>query len=627
MARKKKIEGGLSEEQGATEALGTQSSSSTPRQPEVGAIVDGKYRLIEKLGDGGMGIVYKAEQSAIDRSVAIKLLHRHLVESEEFLNRFHHEARIASKLRHSNAVVIYDFGVWQGQPYIVMELASGTTLRQWIEKKGSLSETQARAIGRQVGSALAEAHSFSIVHRDLKPENIMIVGEQDGLPVVRVLDFGLAKIIQADESKRSVMTQAGMFFGTPAYASPEQALGKELDHRSDIYSLGVILYEAVTGTIPFSSPSGLELLMKHVREPVEPLSKRNPRVNISPELQKAIMRCLEKEAAERFSSATEFVTELESVSKKTQPPTHQPIYALLGAGILLFIAAGILFILRPDTSNVSTVKAPEVEATTGTEKPVTIKPIASVTPTKSNTDIIVSPTAVPERKVEVQPTAVSTPITLAPTNGTLSTVTNNTDSNNNTTAINVQQTPFPTLQPANNNLPLGLDTGNVPQPTISTNPEFEQAYALFKERRFEESATLLEKVVQDTPNDFVAHMTLGHSYRNLARLDDALAQFKIGCQIAPQQGSAPYQRARIEARLRLNSDALSSLKRAIAINPDLREEAKAEPDFRELSKLPSYRALIYPRSGPPRKSLGNALEELGGDIAEGVDSIWRRIRR
>src|SRR6476469_8603534 len=225
---------------------------SPPADPLVGHILDEKYRLEERLGVGGMGTVYRARHLLIDRPVAIKVLNKLFVEDEAARTRFRREARAAGRLQHPNAVTVTDFGESQdGFVYLVMELLEGRTLRDVLAKEAPLDVARSVALMLQISAAVAAAHEAGIIHRDLKPANIFVVQHPEVPAVVKVLDFGIAKLAA------ELLDDEGAMIGTPRYMSPEQCDGLELTPAADVYSLGCILYEMLTGTVPFSGATPL----------------------------------------------------------------------------------------------------------------------------------------------------------------------------------------------------------------------------------------------------------------------------------------------------------------------------------------------------------------------------------
>jgi serine/threonine-protein kinase len=281
-----------------------------PKDPFIGReILGGQFQVLEKIGTGGMGSVYKASQPAVNRMVAIKILHPKLAGRKDLTSRFRREARAMSQLTHPNTVKVFMYGELEddGSLYIVMEMLEGKNLNQTVRKEGPLPPERAIPVLIQVCGALQEAHDLGIVHRDLKPENIFLSRQGGIADYPKVLDFGLAKVTERQMQPDSViLTQEGMVFGTPEFMSPEQAQGKTLDARSDIYSLAVILYEVLTGKLPFSARTPMEYIQKHVMEPAIPLNQRVPERKFAPGLEQALARALAKKPDDRYQSAADF---------------------------------------------------------------------------------------------------------------------------------------------------------------------------------------------------------------------------------------------------------------------------------------------------------------------------------
>lgn len=278
------------------------------KDPFVGRTLDEKYRVEERLGVGGMGTVYRARHLLMDRPVALKFLNQRLVEDEAARVRFLTEARAAVKLRHPNAVSVTDFGqTAEGCVYIVMELLEGRTLREILSREAPLETARAISIMLQISDAVAAAHEAGIIHRDLKPSNILITQSADQPAVVKVLDFGIATF-SADDDEPATLAPTNTVIGTPRYMSPEQNNGNELTPATDVYSLGVILYEMLAGTVPFSGATPAEIAQKHANNP--PHSPREIVAGIPHEIERIILHALEKQPPDRPANAGEFRREL-----------------------------------------------------------------------------------------------------------------------------------------------------------------------------------------------------------------------------------------------------------------------------------------------------------------------------
>ncbi len=281
---------------------------SEEHDPLLGAQLDGKYRLLSRLGAGGMGKVYRAEQMALGRQIAVKVLdasdsHRDADPAVE--RRFFLEASLCAKLSHPNVVVVHDYGRVEidgvSRFFIAMELLEGDTLHRRLGKGGTvLSASDTLTLGIEIARGLRAAHKAGMVHRDLKPGNIMLVPADDG-ERVKILDFGLVK--QVDTELREDITQEGTFLGSPRYMAPEQVSALPVDHRCDLYSLGIILYQCLTGKTPFDGKSPMDVLVQHVSAPVPRMADRNPDVKVSPVVESVVRKLLEKSASNRYADA------------------------------------------------------------------------------------------------------------------------------------------------------------------------------------------------------------------------------------------------------------------------------------------------------------------------------------
>ena len=287
-----------------------------PQDPFIGRdIRNGQYQVLQKIGSGGMGAVYKALQPALNRMVAVKILHPKLTNRKDLAARFRREARAMSHLSHPNTAKVFEYGELEdGSLYIVMELLEGKNLNQTVRAEGPFPYQRALPILIQVCNALEEAHRAGIVHRDLKPENVFLCQAGGVKDYPKVLDFGLAKVTEREMRPGSViLTQEGMVFGTPEFMSPEQAQGKTLTPAADQYSLAVILYEVLTGKLPFDAKTPMDYLSHHVTQPPIPLSQRVPGKTFPPLLDAIIAKALSKRVEERFGSAQEFAGAMQAV--------------------------------------------------------------------------------------------------------------------------------------------------------------------------------------------------------------------------------------------------------------------------------------------------------------------------
>ena len=296
----------------------------------IGQIIGGRYRVTGVLGEGGMGIVYVGEQQmgSTIRQVAIKTLHQHLSKDPSVLARFNRECGTVAQLEHPNTIKFYDFGsTADGTLYIAMEFVKGKPLNEIIEQGGPLIPERVLKIMKQVCGALDEAHLQGIIHRDLKPENIILTDRAGEVDFVKVLDFGIAaRSESADAQKEQKLTQQGMVLGTPPYMSPEQFTGKALDARSDIYSLGVMTYEMLTGKLPFEADTPWQWATQHMTAQPLPFEVTAPASSVSDHMRKAILRSLSKNRDERQATVKEFYAELShggGITVVEEPPREQ----------------------------------------------------------------------------------------------------------------------------------------------------------------------------------------------------------------------------------------------------------------------------------------------------------------
>jgi beta-lactam-binding protein with PASTA domain/predicted Ser/Thr protein kinase len=326
-------------------------------QPDV--LVDGRYRLVARIGSGGMADVWCAEDQELGRRVALKVLHPRFAADPQFVERFRREASHAAGLQHPNVVAVFDRGEWDGTPYIAMEHIEGPTLKEIVRERGALAPALAADVVVQILRAARYAHKHGIVHRDLKPHNVIL--DEEGR--VKVTDFGIAR------AGASEMTETGAIMGTAHYLSPEQAQGLPVDGRSDLYSVGVILYELLTGRVPFDAESPVSIAVRHVSEAPIPPAELNPEV--PPALDAVTMRALAKAPEDRFQDADAFIAALQAardaplevtayapaavVVEEEVPRRRHGWWWLLAILALLALALGLYLLLAPARTTVPDV--------------------------------------------------------------------------------------------------------------------------------------------------------------------------------------------------------------------------------------------------------------------------------
>lgn len=325
--------------------------------------IPSQYQITERVGHGGMGVIYRAKHRYTGGQVAVKLLHTELTHDPEALKRFAFEARAAASLEHPNIIKIHDFGLNEDQvPYIIMDWIDGIGLSKKIRRDGPMNVGETISVILQVANALAHAHDHKVIHRDLKPENLMLTRDHEGKTSVRVVDFGIAKALAGGDSlseehaEQNItvqnLTQTGAIIGSPFYMSPEQGLGSPTDARSDIYSLGCVMYFALLAHAPFEGKNFVETIFRHVNDPVPPLQDE---YHVFPkELQAIVMKSLAKDPGERYQTMKEFADDLHRFSAGLTVSARYPAAVLSDTGkrrrstrgmVASFAGAFILFYL------------------------------------------------------------------------------------------------------------------------------------------------------------------------------------------------------------------------------------------------------------------------------------------
>ncbi|MBA3396381.1 MAG: protein kinase, partial [Deltaproteobacteria bacterium] len=315
----------------ATQSTEPVSSSNLGEAPAmIGREIAGRYRILAKLGEGGMGTVYRAEQISLKRTVALKLLRPDVGNNAILLRRFNAEAEAVAKLGHPNTVNIFDFGQdTDGSLFIAMEYIEGRSLRVAIHADAPLPIRRALAIALQVCSSIADAHMHSIIHRDLKPDNVMLQDRGRTRDVVRVLDFGIAKL-RDDTRATHAMTQAGDMLGTPQYMAPEQIRAEAIDGRTDVYALGCMLYEMITARLPFEAPTVMALLSKHLLEQPPPPSQRRPDLGIPAFIDELVMGAMAKSPDQRPATMELFGEHIAAILATLPGDPSQPSSGSVG---------------------------------------------------------------------------------------------------------------------------------------------------------------------------------------------------------------------------------------------------------------------------------------------------------
>jgi len=359
---------GCSGESMTDRAAAAISTGADGPDPLLGRVINERFKITGLIARGGMGKVYRAEQTPLGRICALKVLNPNYSgeNDPEFHKRFFLEASLTSKLTHPNTVTIFDYGRTEDDIYyMAMEHLEGRTLHRAIREAGQFPEARTAHIARQICRALREAHALGVIHRDLKPANIFLVEHGDEADFVKILDFGLVKNVS--ETKAEELTKTGLFMGSPKYMAPEQISGDKVDVRTDIYALGIIMYEMMTGKVPFDSATSVNILMAHVKEAAAPLREMNPEVQVSEAMEDLIARCMRKSPDERFASMDDVLATLKRTTTAPNGMTTGEYRTLTTSGsgpqVSLPIGVdtgsnGVPALLSPIPSDVGSVPSP-----------------------------------------------------------------------------------------------------------------------------------------------------------------------------------------------------------------------------------------------------------------------------
>ena len=364
-----------------------------------GYILDGKYEFIELIGSGGMGVIYRARQIILNRPVAVKMMHSHML-SDKALMRFQREGKAGSALSHQNITAVLDFAISQhGQPYMVMEFEVGQTLAQMIEVRGALAPEFVLDAIIQICQGLSHAHERNVLHRDLKPSNLMVVQRTGEPPLIKILDFGIAKILETGDDKAKTITRTGETMGSPPYMSPEQAVSSNIDQRSDLYSLGCVMFECLAGTPPFMAENTFSIMMAHANDEPPTLREASLGNQYPGELERIVKKLLAKKSEDRYQSAKELERDLQryrtgQIGSDSNAKRDKPkLVAITTMALIGFIIAGAAWCLPGILSKfgirnsiIDSTKSPATNAIANLPQTTTAKTVDTESSTKVAND-------------------------------------------------------------------------------------------------------------------------------------------------------------------------------------------------------------------------------------------------
>jgi serine/threonine-protein kinase len=373
----------------------TSNPTDAPNVDRVGQLISGRYRICSLVGEGGMGAVYLAEHTHMKKRFALKLLHPEMAKRDEVLARFRREAEAAAHVEHPNIVAATDFGQTDdGAFFLVLEYVDGITLRDNVAR-GPFPTARALHIARQIALALDRAHGAGIVHRDLKPENVMLITRAEDPDFVKVLDFGVARFDHPSGANAEFLTQAGTVMGTPSYMAPEQAVGDRVTHRADLYALGCVLYEMLTGHVPFAGDL-MQLLTMHVMSPVPPMSEIAPGIAVPAPIEALVRKLLEKDANDRYPTARALVDAIDQAVLEIglDVPWGSPISERMAAaatGALVVAPPGSRVVAHAKTEHLPSRGANKVAAMLGRLSPHRERLAKALAPVLARAKVLLSP--------------------------------------------------------------------------------------------------------------------------------------------------------------------------------------------------------------------------------------------
>jgi tetratricopeptide (TPR) repeat protein len=595
--------------------LSAGQKSTDQDDPLLGQIFAEKYKVLEKLGSGGMGRVYKAEHTLLDRIVALKLLHAHLFSDEHHLKRFKQEAQVACRMNEQHAITLYDFGIEGNIPYLVMQYAEGLTLKKLLSSGGALPIERVDRILQQVCSAVSQAHSLGIIHRDLKPDNILISKDSAGADFAHVLDFGVAKFVGADAANKSVITtQIGLFTGTPQYMSPEQAEQSDLDCRTDIYSLGIVLYEMITGQVPFTSDSPLGMLMKHIQEIPIPVRDLRPHLSIPSGVSQVVMKALAKERENRYETVDQLACAFhEAVKAGTESiPAYTPAaeeqqasfepkitsskrpLLYFRAAALFVVAAAIVFMFMQGKKGggaaISTVKEQQAKLPLLTD-------LQSATPPKSQPGTSKSALSEPPAELPPLETAAPTPVPAgADVNGSpaaqLGQINELPAEDNGPAPVSPEQQQELKEAPKTQTVDENKPQLSPEQARQEADRLYKEGKTLLQEKDYLRAGLLFKKAISLRDSHIMAHLSLGLCLLRLGKSENALKEFEKALSFDPEYAPTHYNLATYYALAKDPDKALTFLRKAITLFPETRNWAAKDADFDNIRNDPRFQKLV-----------------------------------